>query len=185
MTSRVHIDRAASIVLRGGVVAYPTEAVYGLGCLPSDRRAVARLLRIKQRSWRKGLLLLCGELAQLEGLVHFPEAKHDEIMSSWPGPVTWVLPATHAVPAWVTGGRGTVAVRVTDHPVAAALCRRAGHALVSTSANVSGRAPCSRPLQLRRMLGSRVDYVLPGPLGAADRPTEIRDGVTGRILRRG
>jgi L-threonylcarbamoyladenylate synthase len=172
-------------VLRGGIVAYPTEAVYGLGCLPTDRRAVARLLRIKQRSWRKGLLLLCGDFAQLESLVHVPEARQDEILSSWPGPVTWVLPATHAVPAWVTGGRATVAVRVTGHPIAAALSRRAGHPLVSTSANLSGRAPYSKALQLRRALGKRLDYVLPGPVGGAVRPTEIRDGVTGRVLRRG
>lgn len=173
-------------MLAGGVIAYPTEAVYGLGCLPGERRAVARVLRIKRRSWRKGLLLIAAELEQLEPLIRLPEEPmRAEVLRSWPGPVTWVVRATPAVPAWITGGRNTVAVRVTNHPLARALCRRVGQPLVSTSANVSRRAPHTGPLRLRRELGPEVDYVLPGALGAAGRPTAIRDGATGRVLRPG
>lgn len=178
--------RACRVLLGGGVVAYPTEAVYGLGCLPQDRGAVERVLAIKQRSWTKGLVLIAADAAQLEPLVELPGGPAGrEILASWPGPVTWVLPARHWVPAWMTGGRGSLAVRVTAHPIAKALCAGVGQPLVSTSANLSRRAPLKTALGVRRAFGSLVDYVLAGPLGDSDRPTEIRDGASGRVLRPG
>jgi L-threonylcarbamoyladenylate synthase len=182
----VQIDRAARVVLAGGVVAYPTEAVFGLGCLPRDRSAVRRVLAIKRRSWRKGLLLIGSDLAQLERYVVLPpEPRRGEIVASWPGPVTWVLPARPRVPRWISGGRDTVAVRLTDHPVAARLCARVGEALVSTSANVSRRAPLRSARGVRRALGRAVDYVLAGATGGLAKPTVIKDARTGRILRDG
>jgi L-threonylcarbamoyladenylate synthase len=178
------IARAARIVRGGGVIAYPTEAVFGLGCLPHDRRAVMRVLAIKRRSWRKGLILIGAELAQLERYVVLPpEPRRSEVLASWPGPHTWVLDARPDAPRWITGGSASVAVRVTAHPIAAELCRAAGGALVSTSANVSRRPPHRRLLVLRRDLGARVDYVLAGPLGGLASPTAIRDGRSGRLLR--
>ena len=186
MTAKIHVDRAARIVLAGGVVAYPTEAVFGLGCLPDEPAAVRRVLAIKRRRVRKGLLVIAADFAHLEHLVELPRGPmREEILATWPGPVTWVLPARRGVPAWLTGGRATLGVRVTAHPVARALCARAGRALVSTSANVSGRPPCRRLLALRRTLGSAVDYVLAGEVGPAPRPTTIRDAATGRTLRAG
>lgn len=190
MTSRVHIERAARILLAGGVIAYPTEAVFGLGCLPQHRGAVERLLAIKRRSWRKGLLLIGADLSQLTRYVLLPEEpRRGEILASWPGAVTWVLNARPGVSRWVSGvGSGTVAtvaVRLTDHPLARALCERLGHALISTSANLSGRPPLKRALQVRRELGRTVDYVLPGQVGGLARPTAIKDGRTGRVLRAG
>jgi L-threonylcarbamoyladenylate synthase len=186
LTSAVHVARAARVVLAGGVIAYPTEAVFGLGCLPERRDAVERLLEIKRRSWRKGLLLIGADLAQLERFVVLPpEPRLSEILAGWPGPVTWVLAARPRVPRWVTGGRDTVAVRLTGHPVARSLCAAAGRALVSTSANVS-RRPALRDLtRLRRALGAEVDYVLAGELGGLANPTVIKDGRTGEILRAG
>jgi L-threonylcarbamoyladenylate synthase len=184
LTSHVHIERAARIVLSGGVIAYPTEAVFGLGCLPERREAVERVLTIKRRSWRKGVLLIGSELAQLVRYVELPaKRRRAEILASWPGPVTWVLPARPGVPRWISGGRDTVAVRLTDHPLARELCARIGHAIVSTSANVSRRPPIRSILRLRRELGRQVDYVLPGALGGLAEPTVIKDGRTGRILR--
>lgn len=184
MTSRVHIERAARIVLSGGVIAYPTEAVFGLGCLPDRRDAVERVLAIKRRSWRKGVLLIGSELAQLERFVELPgKRRRAEIIASWPGPVTWVLTARPGVPRWISGGRDTVAVRLTDHPLARDLCARIGHAIVSTSANVSRRPPIRSAIRLRRELGPAVDYVLAGELGGLEKPTVIKDGRTGRILR--
>jgi L-threonylcarbamoyladenylate synthase len=186
LTGRIHIDRAARAILDGGVVAYPTEAVYGLGCLPLDPDAVERLLRIKGRRWRKGFLVIAAAIDQLEPLVDLDAAaKRDEILASWPGPVTWTLPARPGVPQWLTGARATLAVRVTAHPIARALCRRTGLAIVSTSANRSGHPPHRRLLALRRELGAAVDYVLPGPLGGSARPSRIRDGATGEVLRPG
>jgi L-threonylcarbamoyladenylate synthase len=184
LTSRVHVARAARVVLAGGVIAYPTEAVFGLGCLPEDRAAVERVLAIKRRSWRKGLLLIGSDLAQLERFVVLPSGlRRKEIIASWPGPVTWVLPATRYAPSWISGGRDSVAVRLTDHPLARELCAAVGHALVSTSANVSRRPPLRDLRVLRRELGREVDYVLAGALGGLAKPTVIKDGRTGKILR--
>jgi L-threonylcarbamoyladenylate synthase len=184
LTSRVHVARAARVVLAGGVIAYPTEAVFGLGCLPENRAAVERVLAIKRRSWRKGLLLIGADLAQLERFVVLPgEPRLSEILASWPGPVTWTLEARRHVPRWLSGGRDTVAVRLTDHPLARALCAVLGRALVSTSANVSRRPPLRDLRVLRRELGREVDYVLAGGLGGLARPTVIKDGRTGKVLR--
>ncbi|HEY8521489.1 MAG TPA: Sua5/YciO/YrdC/YwlC family protein [Gammaproteobacteria bacterium] len=181
---RLHEDAAARILRSGGVVAYPTEAVFGIGCLPNRREAVERVLAIKGRSERKGLVLIAANVAQLAPYAALPEGpRAAEVLATWPGPVTWVLPAAPRAPRWITGGRRTVAVRVTAHPVARRLCERAGSALVSTSANRTGRRPLRSALEVRRLLGCEVDYVLPGPLGGLERPTTIRDAATGRILR--
>lgn len=186
MTSRLHIARAARTVRAGGVVAYPTEAVFGLGCLPEERAAVDRILDLKGRSWRKGLLLIGASLEQLQRFAVLEASPCLlEILQSWPGPSTWVLPATAAAPPWITGGRDSIAVRFTAHPVAQALCRCVGSALVSTSANVTRRRPATRTLGVRRALGRRVDYVLPGEVGDLPGPTPIRDGRSGKILRPG
>ena len=182
--SRLALRHAARIVRGGGVIAYPTEAVFGLGCLPRDRAAVTRVLAIKRRAWRKGLILIGADVAQLETYVELPpEPRRSEVLGSWPGPHTWVLDARAGAPRWITGGRSSVAVRVTAHPLARELCLAVGGALVSTSANVSRRPPHRRLLLLRRDLGRQVDYVLAGPLGRLAEPTRIKDGRSGRILR--
>lgn len=181
---RLALRRAARIVRGGGVIAYPTEAVFGLGCIPRQRAAVMRVLAIKRRSWRKGLILIGSSLSQLEPYVVLPpEPLRSEVLASWPGPHTWVLAARANAPRWITGGRSSVAVRVTAHPLAAALCLAVGEAIVSTSANVSRRPPHRRLLRLRSDLGRRVDYVLAGPLGGLAEPTRIRDGRSGGVLR--
>jgi L-threonylcarbamoyladenylate synthase len=184
VTSSLRVARAARVVRGGGVIAYPTEAVFGLGCLPRDRRAVMRVLAIKRRSWRKGLILIGASLAQLERYVVLPpEPRRSQVLATWPGPHTWVLDALEDTPRWITGGRASVAVRVTAHPIAAELCRAAGDAIVSTSANVNRRPPHRLLLPLRRDLGKRVDYVLAGPLGGLAAPTVIRDGRSGKVVR--
>lgn len=184
MTSQYQIDRAARIVLAGGVIAYPTEAVYGLGCLPDEAGAVARILDIKRRDPRKGLLLIAATLEQVEAHAFLPDGEmRRRVLDSWPGPVTWLLEARPGVPDLVTGGRARVGMRVTDHPVVQRLCARAGAALVSTSANVSGRPPLTDRLAVERQLGAAVDYVLPGALGGERRPTTILDATTGTVVR--
>lgn len=166
------------------MIAYPTEGVYGLGCLPGARHTVYRLLRVKRRSWRKGLILIAADLAQLEPLIILPKGSlRTQILASWPGPVTWVLKTRHGVPAWLSGGRETLAVRVTDHPLARRLCSRLESPLISTSANRSGRPPLTCALQVRRELGAELDDFLVGPLGPLAQPTTVRDGLTGQILR--
>jgi len=170
----------------GGVVAYPTEAVYGLGCDPFNQRAVLRLLAIKGRAIDKGLILIAASLEQLQPLL-LPRSAESmvPVLASWPGATTWLLPSRPQVPVWLTGGRDCIAVRVTAHPLAARLCERFGAPLVSSSANPSGRPPARTLLQARRAFGGQVDYFLSGATGGAARPSEIRDARDGRLLRAG
>jgi L-threonylcarbamoyladenylate synthase len=176
---------AAHWLAAGGVIAYPTEAVYGLGCEPLDAQAVRRLLAAKARSEDKGLILVAADWSQLEPYVlPLDPGCMTAIRAAWPGPVTWLLPARPDTPRWLTGRHATLAVRVTAHPLAAALCRRWGGALVSTSANRAHRRPARTALAVRRALGADVDYILAGPCGGNRRPSTIRDGLTGAVLRR-
>jgi L-threonylcarbamoyladenylate synthase len=176
---------AARLLRAGGVVAYPTEGVYGLGCDPLDGAAVDTVLRLKGRSRRKGLILIAADFEQVAPfLAPLRDPKLAKRLAlDWPGPVTWVLRAGWAVPSWLTGGRDTLAVRVTAHAGAAALCRAFGRTLVSTSANRSGGAPARSALAVRRLFGDAVDMILHGPLGGLAGPTPIRDGTSGKLLR--
>lgn len=170
----------------GAVIAYPTEAVYGLGCDPLDAAAVARLLDLKQRPASAGLILIAADFAQLEPFLEpLSPALRRTVFATWPGPVTWLLPARPEVPVWLRGQHDSLAVRVTAHAGSAALCRAFGGALVSTSANPHGRTPARTPLQLHRYFGNDLGYLLPGPLGGRLRPSEIRDGRSGQIVRNG
>lgn len=182
---RIQLDQAARVIAAGGIVAYPTEAVFGLGCDPRNRAAVARLLALKRRRLDKGLILIAADFAQLEAFVAplAPE-RMAQIRATWPGPVTWLLPARETTPDWLTGRHQTLAVRVTAHPLAAALCRACRSALVSTSANLSRRPPARTGLQVRLRLGNAVDFILPGATGPRRRPSQIRDARTGKIMRR-
>lgn len=181
-----HLKQAVQALRAGGVVAYPTEAVYGLGCDPMNARAVLRLLAIKRRAQDKGLILIAAHRDQLESLLlPQPEETMAPVLASWPGPTTWLLPAAAHVPVWLTGGGECVAVRVTAHPLAADLCLRFGGPVVSTSANPSGVPAPRSALGARRMIGKRVDYFLSGRTGPGVRPSEIRDARDGRVLRVG
>jgi len=172
------------MVHAGGVIAYPTESVYGLGCDPTDGAAVMRLLAIKRRSVKLGLILIAADFAQLQPYIGtIDRVTLARVARSWPGPVTWLLPAAEETPAWLCGVHDTIAVRVTAHPLAAALCAAAGHPLVSTSANRHREPPARTALQVRRRLGADIDLILNGHVGTLQRPTEIRDARTGRIVR--
>ncbi len=176
--------RAARVLEAGGVVAYPTEGVWGLGCDPLDLDAFARILVAKERPAQMGVILLAADREQLEPWIESPDAKLEKRLSdTWPGPVTWILPARPWVPFWITGGRDTLAARVSAHPVAAALSRAAGTPIVSTSANRSGKPPARSAIQVRRWLGRHVDFILGGPTGSLAGPTPIYDGRTGRKVR--
>jgi L-threonylcarbamoyladenylate synthase len=181
---RHRLRLAARVLANGGVVSYPTEAVFGLGCDPWDRDAVGRVLAIKGRNVSKGLILIAADPIQLAPFLSpLAPDRRDEILASWPGPMTWVLPVRRDTPDWLTGRFDTLAVRVTAHPQAAGLCRAFGGAIVSTSANRAGRSPARTLLALHRALPAGADYVLCGACGGAGRPSTIRDGRTGRVLR--
>lgn len=175
------LRRAARRLQEGGIVAYPTEGVYGLGCDPFNPEAVERLFDLKRRPQHKGLILLAADFSQIEPFLDLTPAMRDKLLATWPGPVTWIVPVTKEMPEWLARD-GTVAVRVTAHPHAAALCRAFGGAIVSTSANPSGRPPARNAIHVRRYFGKEV-FVLAGATGGLNRPTPIYDARSGQRLR--
>lgn len=172
---------AAEILLGGGVVAYPTEGVFGLGCLPDDPTAIARLLRIKRRDPRKGLILIASKPEQLRDWIGIDPVSLPEPDPA--RPTTWIAPASVYVSGLIRGVHDGLAVRLTTNPTAAALCEATGSALVSTSANLAGEPVARNRYVLTRKFGHRVDYIVPGECGPASGPSEIRDLKTGAVLR--
>ena len=181
--TRSEAARLRAHLRRGGLIAYPTESCYGLGCDPRNPRALARLVRLKGRSAAKGMLLIADRFRRLQPFIRpLSAADRARMQKSWPGPVTWVVPASPACPPLLTGGRPTIAVRVTAHAGAARLCRMLGMALVSTSANKSGRKPAKTAAECRRIFGARV-RVIAGRIGQRRRPSTLIDLATGTTLR--
>lgn len=181
---RLAITRAADTLLAGGIVAYPTEGVFGLGCMPDMPAALARLLALKRRDPSRGLILIASRRDQFDGFVTGDDL--GKLPEPDPAaPVTWIAspgPRTHAL---VRGANDGVAIRVTTNRVAARLCDAVESPITSTSANLSGRPVCRHGVQLRRLFGDRVDYIVPGDCGPASGPSEIRVLADGRILRPG
>lgn len=185
MPSRLHLDLACHALAAGGVVAYPTEAVWGLGCEPLNRHACEKILSLKARAPKKGFILIASDYEQVAPFVRaVPREKLKPALKSWPGAVTWLMPAMGWVPEILTGGTDKLAVRVTAHPVAAALCAAYGGPIVSTSANLSGHPAARTAIKVQRAFGERLDYVLHGDTGGAARPTPIFDLATGAQLRK-
>lgn len=184
---RYRLRRAADLLARGGVICHPTEAVWGLAARPGDAGAVARILQIKQRRPEKGLLIVSDSVERIAPLLTtLAPARRAAVLDTWPGPVTWVLPdPTGLLPSWVRGDHASVAVRVSNHLLTVALCRAAGSCLVSTSANPAGGAPARCQRDAQRYFGNRVDGYLPGLTGQRTQPSEIRDALTGDVLRPG
>lgn len=168
---------------QGGVIAYPTEAVYGLGCDPLNPEAAYRLLDLKQRSIDKGLILVASSNSQLAPYVEQSFLFSPQVQDSWPGPVTWVIPAYAHVPYWVRGAHDSVAVRISAHPLVRELCELFNSALISTSANISHRPAAKSALQVHGQFSNQIDYVIAGDLGGQMRPSRIFDARTGQTLR--
>lgn len=180
------IPAAAALLARGGVIAYPTEGVWGLGCDPFDRDAVTRLLDIKQRPVDKGVILIAGARAQLDAIVDWTrllDSARQRVTDSWPGPNTWVVPARADVPTWITGSHASVAVRLSAHADVVALCAAFGGALVSTSANLTGEPAVADRDALDVRLLARIDGLLDGRTGGRTGPSTIRDALTGDVFR--
>lgn len=167
---------------QGGLIAYPTESCYGLGCDPLNPRAVRKLVRLKGRPVHRGLILIADRFERFRPLVH-PLSADDlsRVMATWPGPVSWILPARRRAP-WLRGDKPGLAVRVTAHPPAARLCRDLGAAVVSTSANKSGGHPVKTARECLKIFGAQV-WVLGGRIGDRKRPSTLIDLLSGKILR--
>lgn len=169
------------------VIAYPTEAVFGVGCDPDSELAVTRLLALKQRPVEKGLILIAADFEQLKPYIDAAALSEEQlsvVFANWPGPVTFVFPALPSTPKWLTGRFDSLAVRVTNHPLVKDLCLAYGKPLVSTSANLTGLPPCRNVQEVQQQFGESFP-VLVGDTGGRLNPSEIRDALTGELFRQG
>ncbi|MGB0662652.1 MAG: L-threonylcarbamoyladenylate synthase [Pontibacterium sp.] len=178
------MDAALAALKSGQVVAYPTEAVWGVGCDPLNHDAFKALLALKQRPLEKGVIIVAADIGQVQPLVApLSDEQKAQLAATWPGPNTWILPDPNDwVPTWIKGQHAGVAVRVSDHPLVQALCTAFGP-LVSTSANPAGAPPAMSAAQVHDYFPEGLGYVLDGPLGGLDKPTTIRDIQTNKTLR--
>jgi L-threonylcarbamoyladenylate synthase len=188
MTTQSLLDTAAAVEhLRAGhVIAYPTEAVYGLGCDPANESAIRKLLVMKGRQESAGFVLIASEYSQLKPWIpDLDESLIDAAMRTWPGPVTWLFPRAEGVPDYVAGNHETIALRITAHEPSRALCDAFGSALISSSANHAATPPARNVAEVAAYFGDQIAGTLGGLLGGATNPSEIRDLVSGSIIRHG
>lgn len=184
MSVTTDIAFGAQCIERGGVVAYPTEAVYGLGCDPTCSEAIKKILLLKSRNANKGLILVASDWQQIEPYIgNLTQSMYKRVNASWPGPVTWILPADTAKSALIRGAYSTIAVRISSHPVVSALCSACGHALISTSANVSGNAGMINPQDVYDTFGDALCAIVSGELGTLPSATPIFNAGTGQQIR--
>ena len=176
------INEAQLLLKKGKIIVYPTEAVYGLGCDPFNGESVNKMLALKQRSANKGFIILIADWSQLLPLIsEIPEQLLGAVKATWPGPVTWLFPKATTVPDWVSGAHNSIAIRMSAHPVAKALCSEGP--IISTSANISGHDPAMTPAEIHLQFPQGVDALIEGALGGASQPSTIYDVLTGQRLR--
>ena len=173
-------------LIDGEVIIYPTEAVWGIGCDPSNEAAVNKLLELKQRPVEKGVILIAKDYGQVLPYVaddRIPMDKRADIFSRWPGPVTWLLPASPTAPHWITGGSELIAVRVTTHPIVRRICNEFNGPIVSTSANITGQPTPTSLAELKQIFKGGVAAYVDEALGNTSQPSTIINGMTGQVIR--
>ena len=172
-----------SALKQGQVIAYPTEAVFGLGCDPFNEQAVKKLLALKYRDVDKGLILIAADFKQIGNLIA-PMTTNiiNKALLAWPGPVTWVFPASKKVPSWIKGTHDSVALRVTAHPIAREICEKFQGPIVSTSANIENKPVAKNIETVSEYFGNQV-IIINGELGSLEQPTKIIDVLTNKVLR--
>ena len=181
------LENAVVALNRNLLIAYPTEAVFGLGCNPDSFAAVSALLELKQRPVEKGLILVAATVEQLEKYVDFAAlspVQKDEVFDSWPGEFTWVLPVKSSTPKWLTGEFSSIAARVSAHPQIQQICQKYGKPIVSTSANLAGELPCRSADEVVKKL-PQLAAIVGGSCNLDANPTQIKNALTGEIIRAG
>ncbi|MBS0287877.1 MAG: Sua5/YciO/YrdC/YwlC family protein [Proteobacteria bacterium] len=180
------VVQGAQALKEGRIIAYPTEAVFGLGCCPQNIGALNNILTLKARAPQKGMILIASHLQQLLpyiDVLQVPQQRMQHILQTWPGPFTWVFPVTSLVSSLIKGQFETVAVRVTKHPIAKALCEAFGGAIVSTSANISSEEPIREATKAFDLFKNAIAGVVEGEVGDLAQPTSITDAITGQKYR--
>ena len=184
LSIRQQLKQASEIIASGGICAYPTESCFGLGCNPKDSKAVQRILMLKRRSSSKGLILIGNNFSQLELYAkELPQYLKEKLLNSWPGAITWLVPAANWVPKWLTGDSDKIAIRIPDHKIARELCRVSEQALVSTSANQTGQKACRNSQQVKRLFDNNIDYIIDTNSGKSLSPSMIIDVETDNVIR--
>jgi L-threonylcarbamoyladenylate synthase len=179
-----NIEQAVASLRDGGIIAYPTESVFGLGCDPTNLQAVQNLLDVKSRPATKGLIFIASDIEQLNPWVDFSQIPNlQDIKSSWPGPETWLIPCSNDISALLRGNHTTLAVRVSAHPVVQKLCKQFGGAIISTSANKNGETAEDDLLSLKQLFSEQIDCYVRGDVLGNSRPSRIRDGLSGKLIR--
>ncbi|OGD58782.1 threonylcarbamoyl-AMP synthase [Candidatus Bathyarchaeota archaeon RBG_13_52_12] len=180
------IKAAAFLIKEGGVVVYPTETVYGIGCVPSDPDAAQRICEIKERA-DKPLPLICSDIEMVRKIVVMTSAAEKLAARFWPGPLTIVLASKVKYSTWVTHGASTLGVRVTEHPVAQKLAKAVGGVIVSTSANISGGEPARSAQEAKEIFMNKVDIILDGGPSPCSESSTVVDLTGGDVwlLRKG
>ena len=183
-----NLSSALTALRTQGVIAYPTESVFGLGCDPDCEQAIQKILVLKQRPAHKGLILIAASIDQLKNYADFStltEQQIADITNTWPGPFTWVVPVQKNLSKLVSGDFDSVAVRVSDHPVVQQLCSEFGKPVISTSANLSGLEACVNAQQVKEMFldNPLLNTIIEEPVSGLDNPSQIHNAITGQRLR--
>lgn len=179
-----HLKQAINTLRSGGVIAYPTESVFGLGCDPFNLAAVERILNLKQRAIDKGLIVIGSDWMQLAPLTNkIPDERMQAVQQTWPGPVTWIFPKSHLTPHWLSGKFDSIALRVTAHPIAKSICEAFPGGIVSTSANIATEAPARSAKEVAAIFGDEIDFIFDADVGLNPKPTDIFDALSGKQLR--
>lgn len=183
--SALQIQLAGRYLEQGKLLAYPTESVWGLGCDPYNSAAVLRMLQIKDRPVEKGVILVISDVSQIAPLFRSLSAKQQtKITQDHSDPITWLIPdPDNLIPPWIKGDHQTVAIRLSQHPTVQALCREFGKPIVSTSANHSGQTAIKSRIKLFNEFAGKIDFFVAGILGSEKKPSQIRDLLTGEIIR--
>jgi len=180
-----HLNDIYDWYCAGEVFAYPTEAVFGLGCDPQNKKAVYTILSMKSRAVEKGMILIASDFAQIKPYVLFdklPLSSKQTILASWPGPVTWLLPKSPHTPLWISGNSDMVAVRISAHPLVQEICNHIDKPIVSTSANPAGQPAALSEQQVRAYFGDQL-HIVEGELGSQRSPSKIFNSLTMEAIR--
>ncbi len=182
------IIKAAEVIKKGGIVAFPTRCLYGVGADAFNVDAVERIFRIKQRSYQNPILVLISKKEDLDRIVQYVPPAASKIMDRfWPGKVTIVFEAKNSLPAVLTAGTGKIGVRLCGHPVASALISAVKSPITGTSANLAGNAGCSKISDMDSQLADRLDLVLDAGVLKGGAGSTVADVTTDipMILREG
>ncbi len=182
MASDFSIRHAAHIIKHGGIIAYPTDTIYGLGCDPYNPDAVEKINLIKQRPLNKQFILLAGHINQVRPLILISK-EQEKVITQNASPTSWVVNASKCAPAWLTDANGTLTIRISRHDDVQRLCHALGHAIISTSANISGKTPAKNSLDLHRYFHNKVDKILVSSKKQTGKASKIIRLCDNRVIR--